>query len=155
MRLLGSSRHCSIVFENNCIVARLRYWWMLTDILFLLELNAFEMHEVYFQQDEAKCGISNATKSLLRGKLSRRIISRRVDVNWPPIELARLSLHDKIQKFFLSFGISHHFGKLFWKQSFRADLLCESSSLFIVTLIKLCSIPCFKILGLPLLGKIT
>jgi len=40
--------------------------------------------DIWFQQDGAPCHTTNATIDLLRTVFENRIISRNVDVNWPP-----------------------------------------------------------------------
>ena len=56
---------------------------MLNEFL-LTKIEEEDIGNIWFQQDGAKCQIAEATLHVLRPVFEDRIISRRVDVVWPP-----------------------------------------------------------------------
>ena len=59
------------------------YRTMITDF-FVPALDGIDMDNVWFQQDDATCHTPHATIDLLRETFDGGLISRNVDVNWPP-----------------------------------------------------------------------
>lgn len=60
-----------------------RYRAMITDYL-LPEIEARDLHDIWFQQDGATCHVARETMALLRGRFGEQFISRLGPVNWPP-----------------------------------------------------------------------
>ena len=56
---------------------------MLNKFLFT-EIEEQDIGNIWFQQDAATCHTAEATLDVLRSVFENRIISRRVDVVWPP-----------------------------------------------------------------------
>ncbi|GFT81115.1 uncharacterized protein TNCV_955041 [Trichonephila clavipes] len=60
-----------------------RYRAMITNF-FILELNNYDVQELWFQQDDTTCHTARATIDLLKDTFGDRLISRFGPVNWPP-----------------------------------------------------------------------
>ena len=60
-----------------------RYWAMLNEVLFT-KIEEDDIGNIWFQQNGATCHTAEATLDVLRSAFEHRIISRRVDVVWPP-----------------------------------------------------------------------
>ena len=63
-----------------------RYQAMLNEFLFT-KIEEEDIDNIWFQQDGTTCHIAEAILDILRPVFEDRIISRRADVVWPPLEL--------------------------------------------------------------------
>ncbi|GFV72168.1 putative transposable element [Trichonephila clavipes] len=68
---------------HNVTVNGDRYRAMITNF-FIPESNNHDVHELWFQQDDATCHTARATIDLLKDTFGNRLISRFGPVNWPP-----------------------------------------------------------------------
>ena len=57
---------------------------MIYSTFFLPKMQELDLHDMWFQQDGAKCHTARVTRDLLRGKFGENFISRSVPANWPP-----------------------------------------------------------------------
>lgn len=60
-----------------------RYRAMINDFL-MPEIEARNLHDIWFQQDDATCHTACETMDLLRSRFGEQFISRFRPVNWPP-----------------------------------------------------------------------
>ena len=78
-----------VFFENEqgevVTVNSDRYRAMLNEILFT-KIEEEDIGNIWFQQDGATCHTAEATLDVLRSVFEDRIVSRRADVVWPPLD---------------------------------------------------------------------
>ena len=58
--------------------------WSYDNHLFLPAIEEYDLENLWFQQDDAKCHTTRANMALLQETFTGHIISRLGDINWPP-----------------------------------------------------------------------
>ena len=98
MRILVRGIFGSFFFENKHGEAD-RYRAMLNEFLFT-KIENEDIGNSWFQQDSATCHTAKATLNVLLPVFKDHIISRRIDVVWPPRSCDLTPLADKPEKIY-------------------------------------------------------
>ena len=80
MRVLPKTRNNRFGADLN----NLAYLMALIGRFLMPEIEARNLHDIWFQQDGAICHTARETMDLLRSRFSKQFISRLGPVDWPP-----------------------------------------------------------------------